>query len=323
MDYKVTHLPHVKRQLEQLKKEVNFDIKDQLYEDALQKINILIEQQFANEYLFEKKLYCLAMLERWDKVEIVAEQLMKEISVEKYEQILFYYVMSLYHNEQYELAIELIEEARNDGNISEAISEKLHHLYAESKQMTIDKAKKIDERMQIAMVTNNEPQQWQLFHQWKKLNVQPSELIFHMLESELVHPFVKTQILFSLQERKIEQVVTIVKNNKKMMVNVSDLPLLHEHLTYLKTLQHIEEVEQNDPTLHSLVTELLRTYFEFIYPFIYNIKNAQLVAQSAVLIARNHLSGQISEQDEKDRQLLYYKNEIERSHEAFFRLTIS
>lgn len=323
MNEKVKHLPLVKRQLEQLAEKITSDIQNQEYTRALGKINFLEEQQFFYPNLYSNKLFCLTKLERWDEVEFISESLLKKKSDPNIADYFLYYVTSLYHRKQYHLVIELINEKKSDNLFSKKHLEYLLHLYNESFQKINEKLQQLYKYLEIAVVTKNEIDQWLLFNQWKILNVPPSELIIQMLTMNEVNPFVKTNILFVLHERKIDKHIFIRKNDQELYVNVLDLYPLEAQPIVRKTLTYLDDVEQNDPSLYSLTVELLQRYFEYDYPFFVHEKHSPFIAKAAITIAQNQLLGKTSMESDEKAEIIKYKNEILTKYEAFLRLTIT
>lgn len=322
MNRKVEHLPNVKRQLETLVEKIEKEIQVRQYERALEKIAFLEEQQFFYPSIYKHKLFCLTRLERWDEVESIAESLLSNHSDPFIADYVLYYVTSLYHRQQYHLVIEFINERKWEEIFTNEDHEYLTHLYSESEQKNSEKIERISEKLQLAIITKNETEQWRLLNQWKLLSAPPSELIYQMLSLPEVDSFVKTNILSELQDRKINRQITIMKKNQKLTVNVLDLHPLREHPFYVDTLQHLEDIEQNDPTLYSLVLELIQRYFEDKYPFFAH-DDSKFIAEAAKSIAKNHLTGKTSISSDENEMVFMYKKQIEMTYEAFLRLTIT
>lgn len=322
MKLNVTFLPHVKKKIETIKTEVSHLIANYQYGLALDKIDTLLAQQYIDENLIEQKLGCLLMLERWKEVETVAEQYIKVAPEEKKKTFLFYYVAGLYHLEQYELVVETIDEMYKNGDGHNYDNKEIEQLYKECKQKINEKAQQIEKRFQLAIVSKNELEQWQLVHRWIKLNVEPSPFIYYLLGSDDVHPIVKTNLLLALQERNIKTEVTIVKGQDKMIVSPAMLHPPKQDSVYKTTVKHLEAIEQQNPTLHTFSLQLLDSYVEYLYPFIYLQEESKAVANAALAIARDTLTGGKDSLHLKGKQEVYFKKAIERSYESFLRLTI-
>src|SRR5690625_137904 len=162
MKLNVTFLPHVKKKIETIKTEVSHLIANCKYGLALEKIDTLLAQQYIDEGLIEQKLGCLLMLERWKEVETVAEQYIKVAPEDKKETFLFYYVAGLYHLEQYELVVETIDEMYKNRDGLNYDNKDIKQLYKECKQKINEKAGQIEKRFQLAIVSKNDLEQWQL-----------------------------------------------------------------------------------------------------------------------------------------------------------------
>src|SRR5699024_8784937 len=200
MNDKITYLPHIKRRLQRLAEEVETLMKKELYYEALENINHLVEQQFTTDKLHIYHLHCLHQLNEWNELEQVSESLINEKTNEVKPEYYLFYIISLFHQEQYELLIEMFDDVIRGKKIPENLSSEIKNFYQQSKQLVHEQAKSIAEQLQQAIITRNDHKQWQLFHQWKKLNIDPPPLFYFMLEHKDVNPFVKTYIIHALLE---------------------------------------------------------------------------------------------------------------------------
>lgn len=320
MNKKVTYLPHIKRRLQRKFAQISDCITDGKIEEALSYIDTLLTHEYKREQLYVKKLYCLSELERWQTVEQLAEFLRSEMNNSQFD---LYYLLSLFKQEQYELVIDFFNESINNKHISENTYKEMKHVYEESKHIINDKASTINKRLQLAIVSHNGREQWLLFHQWDKLNVKPPELFYYMLQEERVNPIVKTYILQTLQKWKEMREVTVTKAGQSQSVKLNELPRLHNHPVYLSTLKRIELIEQSNPTLHTLVLELLKRYVELLYPFLYEGEEVKYVSEAVITLARNHLEGTHINRQEISSKTMYFMEQIRDSNEAYFQLTIT
>lgn len=323
MNKKIAHLPHVKRHLELLARKIEKDIQARAYDRALKNIKFLEKQQFYYPAIYKNKLFCLTKLERWAEAEALSETLLKRQNDRDYVEYFLYYLTSLYHQGQYSFVQQLIEDHLGDVRITNEHREYLCHLQNESLKKLKEKSNELLKKLELAILTKNEIEQWLLINRWKALNAPPAKLILEMLSMAEVNPFVKTAILFELHERNIEDVVYIEKNGRKLKIKAAELPYLTEHPLYVDALKHLEAVEQKDPTLYSFSVELLERSLEYDYPFMEDAKNVDLIAEAATLAAKEHLFGKVGSEMEENEELLANKQQIEAKYEAFLRLTIA
>lgn len=323
MNEKIKHLPHVRQQLNKVVEKIDKDIRMRAYEKALGNISFLEEQQFFYPDLYKNKLFCLRKLERWDEVESISELLLEKKKDPNAAEYFLYYLTSLYQRQQYELVIELIKERKTDATFTKEHRAYLVHLYNECFHKVSKKLNEIYKKLQLAIISKNEPEQWVLINKWKLLNAQPSKLIIQMLSLDEVHPIVKTNILVTLKERNIDEKISVIKNNRKLENNVSNILPLEQQPLFIETLKHLQVIEQKDPTLFSLVNELLQPYFEYEYPFLDHIEESELIAIAAISMAELQLTGETSFDVTGDEAIYAFQKRIKKSYESFLRLTLS
>lgn len=292
-------------------------ITDGNVEEALTYIEVLLKHEYETEQLYVKKLYCLRELERWQTIEQLADSLRTEKTNPQFD---LYYLVSLFKQQQYELVIDFFHDFVNARQVPENIYKEMKHVYDESKHIINEKASTINEQLQLAIVSGNGRDQWLLFHQWDKLNIKPPDLFYYMLQEKCVNPIVKTYILKALQQWQVTEEVIVSKGEKSQTFRLNELPELTKHPVYEATLKQIESIEQNNPTLHALVLELLQRYAEFIYPFLYEDEDIEFVSEAVIVLARNHLEGTQVATEKPSRKIDSIMNEIQYSNEAYFQL---
>lgn len=320
MNKKVTYLPHIKKRLQAKFAQMLRLITAGNVEEGLAHIESLLKHDYKTDELYVKKLYCLSELERWQEVEQLTESLRRENSKPHYD---FYYMISLFKQEQYELIIDFFHESVDAAKFPEHIYKEIEYLYDESKLIIKDRAKSITEQLQLAIVSHNEREQWLLFHQWKKLQVEPPDLFFYMLKDERVNPFVKTNILQSLKHWQVTQEITVVKAGKSRRIILHQLFDLIDHPIYQKTLTRIDEIEQNNPTLHALLLELLQRYVQYTYPFVYKSEDIEFVREALVALAQNYLEGRRIKEQELPHKTSKFLEQIRHSNEVYFQLIMT
>lgn len=323
MNKRITYLPHVKERLQEKFSKITSLINEGKIEAALSHIDILLKHEYKPEQLYMKKLYCLRALERWQKVEQLAESLQDE---QRNPEIDLYYILSLFMQEQYEHVIDFFHESIETElteQIPENIYKEMKHFYDESKHIINEKAKTIEKKLQLAIASANDRDQWLLFHQWDKLNVEPPTLFYYMLQEKRVNPIVKTYILNTMQKWQIQEEVTVSKVGKAKTFKLNELSDVETHPVFRATLQQIDSIEQNNPTLHALVLELLQRYVEYIYPYIYENEDIVFVSEAVIILARHHLEGAQIKTETLAPKTDHFIKQIEYSNEAHFRLMMT
>lgn len=293
------------------------------YEDALDQIDELMEQAYETESLYLQKLHCLMQVDAWEAMEKLAEPLSKlKDRGYKYEYKLFYYI-SLYHQAQYKLVIELIEEQELPETVPEEITQAIQTIYDSSQQQIKEEAHHIEQQMQMAIISTNEQAQWQLFHQWSQLDLPPPAMFVDMLAHPDVNRFVKTFIIDALQTWEKEGEVTIVKGDHAKETTLSQLPTLTNHPIYQATYKRLAEIEHFNPTLFELSKDLFHRYMEYIYPFLYSEEEIITVSEAVFTVADFYLEGSMAEEEFDPEKLQQYINEVAKSNEAYFKLMLT
>lgn len=324
MNHKVTFLPHIEKEFQNKYAQIEQLMKNKHYNEALQCIDFLWEKNYKIKLLSIQKLHCLHQLNRWSEVEELSELCIRYSSNnDEQDRYFLYYVQSLFQQNEYELVVEIIDEKRNERDLSKSVLASISDLYEKSVNMIHEQATSIDHQLQKAIVSEDEQQQWHLIHQRNKLNTPPTDLTFYMLELDSVNHFVKTSIIHLLLKSNSNEKVTIVKDKNRQQTIINQLLPIDKHPIYRKTLKQLTKLEQKNPTLYELTNELLLRYIEYIYPFLYDEKDVPIVSEVVMILAQSHLEG-ISEHNLKEsKELLHYQKEIERANEAYFRLLIN
>lgn len=320
MNKKVTYLPHIKKRLENKYAQMIRLISAGNVEEGLSHIENLLKHNYKTDELYVKKLYCLSELERWQEVEQLTEALPSEKSTPHKD---LYYLISLFKQEQYELVIDYFHESIDATTIPEHIYKEIEYLYDESKHVINDRLKSITEELQLAILSQNQREQWLLFHQWEKLQVEPPELFFYMLKDERVNPFVKTNILQSLKEWQVAQEITVLKAGKSRRIIVDKLFDITSHPIYIETLNRTDSIEQNNPTLYALLLELLQRYVQYIYPFVYKSEDIKFVSEALVALAHNYLEGTPINEQKLSQKTNHFLEQIRHSNEVYFQLILT
>src|SRR5699024_911358 len=233
-----------------------------------------------------------------------------------------FYVVSLFEQEQYELLIDFIDVdvVKKDMETEQFLE--LMEIYEESKLIVNDEATKLLEKFQLAIVSQSDRKQWEIFHQWQQLNSDPPRLFIELLAVTNVNPFVKTALIQTIQDFYHDEEVTIIKGEKECRVVLQELPLICDQVEYNEVVDQLEAVEQKDPTLHLFVLEILQRYHEYTYPFVYDISEATEISEAVMSIARGHLYGSDNYVNNEEK-LLPYIEEINKANEDYFKLLLT
>lgn len=322
MNNKVTYLPHVKKLWQQKQVQLDVYISEGKYEQAFELINELLTYPFESPHFLLQRLKCLNELHLWADLEDVADEALKNAPIELYGTLCLFYVVSLFEQEQYELLIDFIDVdvVKKDMETEQFLE--LMEIYEESKLIVNDEATKLLDKFQLAIISQNDREQWELFHQWQQLNSDPPRLFIELLAETNVNPFVKTALIQTIQPFFHDEEVTIIKGDNECKVVLQELPLIRDQVEYNEVVHQLELVEQEDPTLHLFILEILQRYHEYTYPFVYDRSDVQEISEAVLTIARGHLYGS-NEHVGDEEKLLHYIEEINKANEDYFKLLLT
>ena len=296
--------PTLRRNLEQMEKESYELIEDNDYEQALEKLKILLSHQYTSFDINMNTLHCLTKLGRWKEAEQFNEMLLKNEDDEYYYDYLGYYIMILYEQNNYSALMTTILEEEKKRHIPPPFNKKFKDIYRLCYQMNMMKANELLHQFKTAIEEENHREQLFYIHQWVQLHVEPSEMIVHALRNNKVHPVVKTKILEVLKERNLTEKLTVEKFGREIEICPAQLVDIKEQELFQTILDKLSEVEQNDPTLYALIEQLVYQYHYVRYPFLFDVIEIDQLTEAFVFVGKKHLA-MTSGVDEK------IKNEVE------------
>jgi len=93
-----------------------------------------------------------------------------------------------------------------------------------------------------------------------------------------------------MKYRQIDSHIEVEKFGKSKTHKLQQLQKPDVHPAYEKTLSVIQYIEQDNPTLYSLMTELLYHFIYIRYPVLYPMEDIESVADALIQIGTNNLS---------------------------------
>lgn len=281
--------PTLRRNLEQIEEESYELIEEQNYEQALEKLNILLSHQYTSFEINMNMLHCLTKLKRWKEAEEFNEMLLEE-NDEFYYDYFGYYLMILYEQNNFSAIMKTILEEEKNAHIPPPYHKKFKDIYRLCYQMNMMKANDLLNNFEIAIREENHKEQLHYLHKWIQLHVEPSEIIVDALKSKKVHPVVKTKILKVLKDKYMKDPVIIEKFGQEKEIHPSELVSIKEQTLYQKTLEALSDIEQNDPTLYFLIEQLLYQYHYIHYPFLIDETEDDRLTKAFIDVGKKHLS---------------------------------
>ncbi|MBM7597784.1 tetratricopeptide (TPR) repeat protein [Virgibacillus halotolerans] len=298
-----------------LEKESLQALKEKRFEEALEKLNKLLSYDINDHEIVVGKLMCLIELGRFDEAQDICETLLlNKNKDDNYYHYVHIYLTILFQTNQFELLIEQVNHEFEDGSLPESIREQFQQLYDISWKM---KENVIDEKSTVyfddllrAVKNEEHTKQWRLVENLRNMKSNPTDEVIALLENELVHPVTKTAIINWLREKEISQTVEIHKLNAQ--VNVKPMELLDiESNTAIKEIGLlINSIEQENPTLFTMIDQLLYRYAYVRYPLMPQEEDVPAIAEALRYIGEQYLNLPVNHADELNDKVQHYIEEI-------------
>src|SRR5699024_2364186 len=288
-------------------------LKEQRYEDALKKLNELIGYQITNHEIYIGKLICLIELGGYDEAERLCESLI-EFQDEHYYHYLHIYLTILLQKSQYSLLMEYVENELTMKSIPQTIREQFTQLYELSSKMKqdvdIEKGKAYEIELQEAFEQGNYQAQWRIIEAIRKIKMKPPHSLIQSLQDNKIHPIIKTSIIHWLQDLGESVFVHIHKFGLELFINPIDIPSIESNPMTKQIMLIFTELEQQDPSLHQLLEQLLFRYLYVRYPFYPPTEDILSIANALKTIGMNYMNLQ-SKEEKQESKVTSYIEEIE------------
>ncbi|WP_405100850.1 tetratricopeptide repeat protein [Oceanobacillus sp. FSL H7-0719] len=291
-------------------------IKERHFDEALEKLNLLISYQVNNDEVFTGKLICLMELERYEEAQDLCESLLLEKN-DNYYQYIHIYLTLLFQTNQYGLLMEIASTELESGKVPESLIAPFKQLYEMSSKMRIDL--EIDrsniylDSLYDAVNQDNHIEQWRLINKLSKLEMPPSEKAVSLLVNEHVHPLNKSAIFMWIQGKGVTKPVDIHKFGIHIKMIPVDTPALEESAIAKRVYASISNLEQKNPSLFQLVESLFKHYLYVLYPISPPESDAELIAEALVAIGNEYLNITEETFSKSKQKHTRYINEIKTS----------
>lgn len=275
-------------------------LQNRRFEDALAKIEQLMQYNIDHHDIAVGKLICLMELGRYDEAEAFGESLLEKKNQDYY-RYLFIYFNILLHIHDYEQLAHLIQRELKKSGIPGDIKQQLIELYHESLQRLEDyreeRETELYEDLNKAMLQGKLTQQWRIIESLRENKSHPTKMIKDYLRLEHIHPMIKTALLMWLKDMNVTDDVTIKKLGLKTLLKPLDLPELTDADFYQEVLTLIQDIEHKNPTLFQLLEKVLYRFTYVRYPFFPPSEDAPFIAQALKTIAQPYLDDDAGEVD--------------------------
>jgi len=251
-------------------------LKEKEYETALAMFNELIKHGESTHEIIFGKLLCLAELEKLEKAIKILEQLIFQENDQRHEYIHMYLTM-LYQTNEYEQLINTVRQMEQINHFPKQYREHIEQLYLMSQTKKAENEQKIkskyNKRLLEIIETNKYEEQRHLIRTLKKVRATPSEDMFELLRNERIHPVIKTDLLFWFKTVGITQSLNLEKLGLYLSVEPIKLTPITDQTIYDDVHSHLHYLENEDPTLLTLIEKTFKRFLYVWYPF--PLKQAQ------------------------------------------------
>jgi len=302
---KVILFPTLKKSLENIEKECYVLIKEKEYERALKKLTYLLSHRYTSYDIHISILICYIKLQRFSEAEEYYEQLLLHDNDPNYYDYLEYYLMVLYERNQYTELMTIIQDEEKKNIIPTTFQKKFQDIYRLAYQMNLMSADQLIVELEAAVNRKDHQAQWHIFQKWLKLNVDPHEIFFTLLIDPKVHPVLKTAIIELLQARNVESRIEVEKFGKKTSIELMDLPAVTDHPIYHQTLTYIHYIDQDNPSLFTIIEKLHNQFHYVRYPYLYPEQDIRYVGDALIQIAIEDLSLPLNHEGQCERIIKY------------------
>lgn len=245
-------------------------LQEKKYPEALERFEKLISFDAANSEVLTGKLICLMELGRYTEAENICKNLMKD-DEENYFKYLHIYLTVLFQTNQYEELLDLLDEVFQSDDIPHEIRKQFWQLYDITKKLNADEVssehiENVDEFL-ASLNTKDVKKQWRFISKLKHQDVHPYiKEIAPYLQMDYIQPVIKTALLQWMQEHQVDQELEVTKLGDSITVNPSKLSDVLTHPSSESLLKHLDEVEQNNPTLYEFIEQLIFRYLYVRFP---------------------------------------------------------
>lgn len=291
-------------------------IKDQQFDEGLEKLNKLLSYQVNNREIYTGKLICLMELERYEEAQDLCESLLEKKNKNYYHYIHIYLTL-LFQTNQYGSLMDTVLDEQKNGNVPDSLKEPFKQLYEMSDKMRldieVDRSNIYLDSLYDAVHQDNHIEQWRLINKLSRQHMQPSEKVASLLVNEHVHPLNKSAIYVWIREKGITKPVDIHKFGIHLKMIPAETPSWQESIIAKEVYTLIGELEQKNPSLFKLVERLLEHYLYVLYPIIPPVNDATYIAEALILVGHEYLNITVERSSMDEKEVQRYIQEIKTS----------
>ncbi|MBM7554592.1 tetratricopeptide repeat protein [Thalassobacillus pellis] len=289
-------------------------IKEKRYEEALESFEPLFEHNVASHDVVTGKLISLMELGKYESAEELCEYLMKH-DHDNYYQYLHIYLTILFQTSRYEELVSLLDEVFQESDMPQQMRTQFWQLYEVSRKLIEDQSEQqgnhyVDEFFE-GIGNNDIHKQWRSIIKLRKQNAKPYlEQFIELLNSDQVHPIIKTAIIQWFQEHNLDRNIEVTKFGFKHIVNPSKLKDVHSEYVMQQIQLRLGDMEQENPTMFEIVQKLLYRYLFVRYPILPTDEEVPNIVEALKQLGHEYLQLPVTF-SEKHEPITKYKEEIQ------------
>ncbi|WP_042146210.1 tetratricopeptide repeat protein [Paucisalibacillus sp. EB02] len=302
-----------------LKDESLQDLQAKRYDEALEKINELIQYHVKDHEILIGKMMCLMELGRFQEAEDMCEEIIRDKQDEHYFHYVHIYLTILFQTNKYDLLMDRIEDELSSDNLPSVLREQFLQLYDVSEKMESDLVEKktpiyIVELLE-AVQQSDHRKQWRSLMRLKTMNIKPDNVVIQLLEHDDVHPVLKTAIFNWLKELSHSKVVKVRKLGQELLIKPIDISEIKELEMYKEIMSHLQNIEQKNPIMHTFLADALYRYFYVRYPILPPSEDTEFIADALKNMYLFLLNNDSPDLD--DDLVTYYIDELRKGEKLY------
>lgn len=278
------------------------------YDAATTHYQALVSHDVHSYEIHVNLLISLIKLRQLNEAEYYGELFMEYHQADHYFEFVELFMMILYEGQQFSRVMKLIQEATTKKNVPIELNEKFREMYSICDELNKPIEQALRVKLEEAIQAEQHQQQWRILHEWIQLGMQAEASLANYLQDPLIHPMIKTKILEILQAQQYTKPVKIEKFGSYKTVQTNQLLPIKQEMNYNQMLYHLQIIEQENPTLYSLVQDLMDQYCYVMFPFQMNEAELPRLTEAFIQVGQQHFSFGEAEHIEDVKLELYIQN---------------
>ncbi|WP_335869150.1 tetratricopeptide repeat protein [Bacillus sp. 2205SS5-2] len=306
----VVYFPGIKERL--MEKGLDY-LQEKKYREAADLLKQALDLGYEQPQIYMALILALYEGEQYEAARDFCQSLLQEGKGEYYE-IIDVYLMILIQLNEHQEVVTLLNALFDEQNVPPNKEEHFKQLLSISQKVVNREQLKIMEAKEeeLQLFTGDFQEQILVMGQLVHRNIRPyrSQLIAYLTDSN-AHPMLQTMVLNVLREHEIDQELSVIKLGEQGKVIPAELVDVFDMSSYQALMVEVEEmVEQKNPSLFSLMKEMISRHSFLRYPF--SLSASENVASISYYIHALALIGEMTDVNKMATEMGIRVEEIER-----------